>query len=68
MAELSLALLGPLQVTLDGAPITAFESDKVRALLTYLAVEADRPHRRDALAGLLWPEHWRARSGRPAAA
>jgi DNA-binding SARP family transcriptional activator len=56
MAELSLALLGPLQVTLDGAPITAFESDKVRALLTYLAVEADRPHRRDALAGLLWPD------------
>ncbi len=56
MAELSLALLGPLQVTLDGAPITTFESDKVRALLAYLAVEADRPHRRDALAGLLWPE------------
>src|SRR6266511_3796346 len=43
-------------VTTDGAPITTFESDKVRALLAYLAVEADRPHRRDALAGLLWPE------------
>jgi DNA-binding SARP family transcriptional activator len=56
MAHLSLALLGPLQVQLDGAPITAFESDKVRALLAYLALEADRPHRRAALAGLLWPE------------
>src|SRR4051812_8985913 len=56
MAGLSLALLGPLQVTLQGAPITAFESDKVRALLAYLAIEADRPHRRDALAGLLWPD------------
>jgi predicted ATPase/DNA-binding SARP family transcriptional activator len=56
MPRLSLALLGPLQVILDGAPISAFESDKVRALLAYLAVEADRPHRRDALAGLLWSD------------
>ena len=56
MAHLSLALLGPLQVRLDGALVTAFESDKVRALLAYLVVEADRPHRRAALAGLLWPE------------
>src|SRR3954451_7279469 len=56
MAHLSLALLGALRVELDGAPITAFESDKVRALLAYLALEADRPHRRAGLAGLLWPE------------
>jgi DNA-binding SARP family transcriptional activator len=56
MARMALALLGPLAVTLDGEPVTGFESDKVRALLAYLAVEADRPHRREALAGLLWPE------------
>jgi DNA-binding SARP family transcriptional activator len=56
MAHLSLTLLGSLQITLDRAPITMFESDKARALLAYLAHEADRPHRRDALAGLLWPE------------
>jgi DNA-binding SARP family transcriptional activator len=56
MAHLSLALLGPLQIRLDGAPVTALESDKVRALLAYLALEAEQPHRRDALAGLLWPE------------
>jgi len=55
MAHLSVSLLGPFQVTLDGAPVTAFESDKVRALLAYLAVEADRPQSRDKLAGLLWP-------------
>ena len=56
MAYLSLCLLGPFQVTLDGEAVTGFASDKVRALLAYLAVEADRPHRRDTLVGLLWPE------------
>ena len=56
MAHLALFLLGPFQVKLDGEPVAAFESDKVRALLAYLAVEADRPHRRERLAGLLWPE------------
>jgi DNA-binding SARP family transcriptional activator/predicted ATPase len=56
MARLSLSCLGPLQVTLDGRPLTGFKSNKVRALLIYLAVEADRPHRRETLAGLLWPE------------
>ncbi len=56
MADLSICLFGPLEVELDGEPVTGFVSDKARALLTYLAVEADRPHRREALAGLLWPE------------
>jgi DNA-binding SARP family transcriptional activator len=56
MARLFLYLLGPFQAALDGEPIIAFESNKVRALLAYLAVEADRPHSREKLAGLLWPE------------
>jgi predicted ATPase/DNA-binding SARP family transcriptional activator len=55
MTHLSLAFLGAYEVQLDGAPVTGFESDKVRALLAYLAVEA-RPQRRAALTGLLWPE------------
>ena len=29
---------------------------EVRALLAYLAVEADRPHPREMLAGLFWPD------------
>ncbi len=56
MAHLALYFLGGFQVVLDSHPVTEFKSNKVRALLAYLAVEADRPHRREALAGLLWPE------------
>jgi len=56
MAHLDISLLGPIQVTLDGQLITGFKSNKVRALLAYLAVEADKPHRRETLAGLLWPD------------
>jgi DNA-binding SARP family transcriptional activator/predicted ATPase len=57
MARLSIRLLGPFQVVLDGEPATGFASDKVRALLAYLAVNAERPYRREALAGLLWPDY-----------
>ncbi len=43
-------------MTRDSTPATGFEYDKVRALLAYLALEPERPHRREALAGLLWPD------------
>ncbi len=56
MAHLSIGVLGSLQVSLADAPITALESVKVRALLAYLAVEVDHPHRRETLIGLLWPD------------
>jgi DNA-binding SARP family transcriptional activator len=56
MAHLELSLLGSFQVLLDGQPVIGFKSNKVRALLAYLVVEADRPHRRESLAGLLWPD------------
>ena len=56
MARRTLRVLGDLQVSIDDVPIQSFESDKVRALLAYLAVEADRAHTRGALIGLLWPD------------
>lgn len=46
MPRLSISLLGSFQVTLDDRPVTDFVTDKTRALLAYLAVENDRPHRR----------------------
>ena len=56
MAQLAVYTLGCFTVTLDGQPLRGFESDKVRALLAYLAVESDRAHSREKLAALLWPE------------
>jgi DNA-binding SARP family transcriptional activator/predicted ATPase len=56
VAHLSIRVLGPFQVSVDGEPVSGFHSDKVRALLAYLALSPDRPHRRERLAGLLWPE------------
>lgn len=54
--RLELFLLGTFHVLLDGEPVTRFEYDKVRALLAYLAVERDIPHRRDTLMVLFWPD------------
>ena len=56
MTRLAIRLLGPFKVTLDGEPITQFETLKTRALLAYLAAEAGRPHRREVLAEMLWPD------------
>lgn len=56
MANITLTFLGTWRVAREGMPVTRFRGDKVRALLAYLATEADRPHARTSLAGLLWPE------------
>ena len=57
MPRLGISLFGPLVVTLDGTVASGFTSKKAQALLAYLAVEADRPHSREELAGLLWPDY-----------
>jgi len=56
VAHLSLALLGRFRATSDGEPILGLNSEYLRALLAYLAVERGREHPREALASLLWPE------------
>lgn len=57
MTCVEITTLGPPEIRLEGAPLTGLASNKVLALLYYLAVESDRPHRRESLAGLLWPDY-----------
>jgi DNA-binding SARP family transcriptional activator len=49
-------LLGGFEVWCGGRAVEGFESQKVRALLGYLACHRGRVLARDHLAGLLWPE------------
>lgn len=57
LTRLSISLLGCFDVLLEGKRITAFKADKARALLSYLVIEAGRPHHRASLATLLWPDY-----------
>ena len=55
MSRLDITLLGTFQVTLNGRPVN-FATDKARALLAYLVLEAGTPHRREALSAIFWSE------------
>jgi predicted ATPase/DNA-binding SARP family transcriptional activator len=56
LAHLTLSFLGAWKVLSPDGAAPHFKYDKVRGLLTYLAVESNRPHRREALMELFWPE------------
>jgi len=53
---LYLHFLGTFHVTLDDKREPTIETAKAKALLAYLAMENSRPHRREQLATMLWPE------------
>ena len=55
MRVLNLSFFGMLAITVDGKPIEV-DSNYVRALFLYLAIEKNHPHRREALAEMFWPE------------
>ena len=55
MSRLELYLLGPPRVELDGK-LLHLSRRKALAFLAYLAVTG-RPHSRDSLATLFWPQH-----------
>lgn len=57
MGCIEIFLLGYFQVRKDGSLLSGFESNKVRALLSYLAIENNQVHPRESLAELLWPDH-----------
>ncbi len=56
MTRLAVTLLGGFAVAVEGQPVTRFESNRVRALLAYLALPPGRAHSRAHLADLLWPD------------
>ena len=56
MAHVRISLFGSFEALVHQEPANGFRSDKVRALLAYLCIEAEQPHRREKLAGLLWPD------------
>lgn len=55
MDQLSLLLFGQFQAVLDGQPLSGFRTQKVQALLIYLAADPHTAHRRELLMTLLWP-------------
>ena len=61
MPHTDIRLLGPPQVLADGRPVQ-FDTRKTSALLFFLAASG-RPHARDWLTELIWPQRPRA-SGR----
>jgi predicted ATPase/DNA-binding SARP family transcriptional activator len=60
MSKLSLYLLGPPRVELNGGPIQV-DTRKATALLAYIAVNGDS-YRRDHLATLFWSEYDQSRA------
>jgi len=56
MTRLEIRLLGGFEAKLGDRPVQRFESQKVRALLAYLALHRDQYLSRDHLAGLFWPD------------
>ena len=52
---LEVRLLGQFDVRLDGVPIE-LPSRRAQSLLAYLLLNPRTPHRREQLAGLLWPD------------
>src|SRR4051794_8572882 len=56
MPSLTLTFFGGFEARIGAGQPAHIRFEKARALLAYLAVEAERSHTRASLAGLFWPE------------
>lgn len=56
MRQYTIALFGPLQVQAEDSMLVDGGFSKPWALFAYLLVESNRPHSREHLAALFWPE------------
>ena len=56
MSILKIKMFGSFSAQLGERPLPTFGSNKAQALLIYLLIENDKPHQRETLMTLLWPE------------
>ncbi len=63
MALYEMRFFGGFEVLRAGKVITLFRTQKARALLAYLTLNADKTFARKTLAGLFWPESSSERAG-----
>jgi DNA-binding SARP family transcriptional activator len=55
MSKLALKLFSDYKIKINDEIVVGIKTNKARALLAYLALEADRSHRRSVLAEYFWP-------------
>ncbi len=56
MQQLSISVLGSFRASLNHKSVTDFSTNKVRALLVYLALEPVKSHARNVIADFFWPD------------
>lgn len=55
-APVTVAMLGPLSVSVDGQPVQSWRTAKSRDILAYLLLASDHPVTRDRLMEAFWPD------------
>lgn len=56
-ADVTVLILGPLELSVAGRRVVRWNSLKARAVFQYLLIHRGRPVRRDVLMDLQWPNH-----------